>query len=88
MAESSLANLRGQRRAYAVRLAQVKHEAGVLGLYQTLQALDAATRAVGYEIADLETGKRGDPVAKGIQKSGEIWNLKRRLRVTETGGAK
>jgi hypothetical protein len=55
-----------QRRAFAVKLAQIKHEAGVLGLYRTLQALDSATNAVGYEIADLETGKRGDPVAKGL----------------------
>lgn len=45
----------------AARLAAMKAEAGKLGLWKTLQALDAATNAVGWEIADLMTGRQAAP---------------------------
>lgn len=37
---------------FATILVQIKHRAGVLGLYRTMHELDRATRMVGYEIAE------------------------------------
>lgn len=54
--------LRGKRRGFASRLAGMKAEAGALGLYRTLHALDNATSTVGWEITDLETGKQVDTI--------------------------
>lgn len=54
--------LERQRRKFAVDLAQMKVRAGNLGFWRTMQALDAATNAVGYELADIIQGKQADTV--------------------------
>jgi len=51
-------SLMGRRQDFIVRLVNMKHEAGTLGLFRTLHALDHATREVGYEMEDLLTGKQ------------------------------
>lgn len=45
-----MTKLMRQRREFAVELVRIKDKAGRLGLYVTMQALDKATNAVGYEI--------------------------------------
>ena len=42
------------------RIVQLKHDTMAMGLYKTGHALEAATQAVGYEIADILEGKRPD----------------------------
>lgn len=44
-----------ERREFASELQLIKHKACKLGLYATMQQLDHATKAVGWEIARLET---------------------------------
>lgn len=68
--------LEEQRKSFASRLSLLKHEAGTLGLYLTMQRMDPALRMVGFEIAgtpdkcykyeqDLKEAEQG------AQKSGE-----------------
>jgi hypothetical protein len=40
-------------RDFILRLVVAKDEAGRLGLWKTMHALDEVTRTVGYEVADL-----------------------------------
>jgi hypothetical protein len=42
-----------QQRDFAVELVQIKAKAGSLGLFRTMHALDKATNAVGWELADM-----------------------------------
>ena len=37
---------------FTIKVVQLKHEAGVLGLYKTMHALEAGVTAVGWEIAE------------------------------------
>lgn len=37
---------------FATELVRIKHRAGQLGLFRTMHALDKATQAVGWELAD------------------------------------
>lgn len=53
-------NLERARREFLIRLAQMKHEAGELGMWKTVQALDNTTRVAGFELADLLTGAQAD----------------------------
>ena len=55
--------------AFAHRLAAMKAEAFRIGLFKTGHAMDAAVRAVGYEIADnLEAFAKRAERAKGVTK--------------------
>lgn len=47
-------------RELIIRMVEVKNEAGRLGLYRTMHAMDEATRVVGWEVADglTRTGRR------------------------------
>lgn len=53
-----------ERKSFVSRLALMKTEAGALGLYRTLHALDQTTNTAGWEIADLETGKQADTMTE------------------------
>ena len=46
--------LREKRRAFVLKLVELKREAMDLGLVKTHHALDGATDAVGWEIAEDE----------------------------------
>ena len=46
------------RHNFITRLVNMKDEAGRLGLYRTMHALDNATREVGYEMVDILEGKQ------------------------------
>lgn len=61
-------NLERARREFLIRLAQMKHEAGELSMWKTMQALDNATRVSGFELADLLTGEQADtaPTVKTV----------------------
>lgn len=52
-----------EQRDFAVKLVAVKAEAGQLGLWKTLQALEAAVTEVGWELAE----KLGDKPRKKKQ---------------------
>lgn len=52
--------LETKRREFVTRLAAMKHEAGQLSMWRTVQALDNAANVSGYELADLLTGKQAD----------------------------
>lgn len=41
-----------RQRDFAAKLVSIKHEAGVLGLFKTMHALEAGVKAVGWEIAE------------------------------------
>jgi len=45
---------------FASRLQLMKYEAAQLGLWKTMHALEPATQAVGYEMAEILDGKRPD----------------------------
>lgn len=45
--------LEEDRRLLCLELARIKHRAGQLGMFRTMQALDNATNTAGYELADL-----------------------------------
>lgn len=51
-------------REFASRLVLVKVEAGRLGLWRTMHALDKGTQAVGWEIARIEDGRQVAPWRK------------------------
>lgn len=42
------------------RLVRMKYEAGQMGLWKTMHALDTATNAIGWEMAEILEGKRPD----------------------------
>ncbi len=44
----------------ANRIVQLKHDAMVMGLIKTGHALEEATQAVGWEMAEILEGKRAD----------------------------
>lgn len=46
-----------EQRAFAAKVVALKAEAGRLGLYQTMQALEPATQTVGWELAERMGGK-------------------------------
>lgn len=52
--------LRQARLRFAADLVLVKDRAGRLGLWRTMHALDAATKEVGWEIADILEGRQAD----------------------------
>ena len=41
-----------QARELAITLVKLKDKAGRMGMYKTMHALDEATRAIGWEIAE------------------------------------
>lgn len=45
---------------FAAEVVILKHKAGDLGLYKTMHAIEPATQAVGWEIAEIIEGKRND----------------------------
>jgi hypothetical protein len=53
------ANLK-ELKQFAADVMLMKHKAGELGLLKTMHAFEPATQAVGYEIAEVIEGKRGD----------------------------
>lgn len=58
-----------QERAEAIKIAQAlavaKADLGRLGLFKTMHALDAAVKAIGYEIADrLDIDLRAEAALK------------------------
>ena len=60
-------------RDFIRRLVSMKDEAGRLGLFKTMHAMDEATRAVGYEFADkIAPGDSGNAVAgtRGVRGPG------------------
>mgnify|MGYP001577331461 CR=1 FL=1 len=48
---------RQEVRGFTAALVAMKDQAGRLGLWRTMHAIDEATRAIGYETADVITGK-------------------------------
>jgi len=54
---------RRQADDFSYRLVRMKEEAFRLGLYRTGHAMDVATRKVGWELADILTGKQFLPKA-------------------------
>ena len=65
-----ITTLAAERRQFSANLAAMKHEAGRLGLWSTMRALDEATRRVGWEIADIEEGRQADVLAGRPKGSG------------------
>jgi hypothetical protein len=54
------ASLRKKQLAFASEVMLLKHKAGDLKLYKTMQALEPATQAVGWELAEILENKRPD----------------------------
>jgi hypothetical protein len=52
--------LPGEAHALALEITQLKYKAGMLGLWKTMHALEPATQAIGYEMAEILEGKRPD----------------------------
>lgn len=52
---------RTKARDFTERLVRMKDEAGRLGLYRTMHAMDGATRETGYEQADIHLDKQVAP---------------------------
>lgn len=46
-----------EMKQFAADIMLMKHRAGELGLLKTMHAIEPATQAVGYEIADYIEGK-------------------------------
>lgn len=44
----------------AIDIINLKARAGEIGLYKTMHALEPATQAIGWEMAEILEGKRGD----------------------------
>jgi hypothetical protein len=55
------AQWRQKVRDFTERLVGMKDEAGRLGLYRTMHAMDASTRETGYEQADIHLGRQVAP---------------------------
>ena len=49
----------------ALAIVQLKFEAGRLGMWKTMHALEPATQAVGWEMAEILEGKRPDHTVAG-----------------------
>lgn len=56
-------DLEARRASLVADLTTLKAEAGALGLWRTLHALDQATNTAGWELADLKTGRQHDTEA-------------------------
>lgn len=56
--------LEQQRRQLVIDLAAMKHRAGQLGMWRTMQQLDQSAGEAGFELADLLTGKQSDTMAR------------------------
>lgn len=63
-ADASYQDLEQERRQFVAELAAIKHRAGQLGMWRTMQHLDRAASEAGYELADLLTGKQTDTARK------------------------
>lgn len=50
-------SLMKRTKEFITKLTLLKDEAGRLGLFATMQALDPAIKKVGYEVADLKMKK-------------------------------
>lgn len=65
-----MSTLAAERRQFSANLAAMKHEAGRLGLWRTMRALEEATMRVGWEIADIEEGRQADVPGGRPKRSG------------------
>jgi hypothetical protein len=59
-----ISDLNARRSQFIIDLTSMKASAGQLGLWRTMQAIDSATNAAGWELADLISGRQADSVAK------------------------
>jgi len=69
-----------ERRQFAAQLSGLRIEASTLGLFRTMHAIDNALKIIGYEIADIATGKQADLSRIGINIETGVVKCKRHLR--------